>query len=171
LTQHDIDTLTPFDIYKLGEKPRVIDNGDEWLGGELVWQIPANFDKEAYDKIAVSDVEVPVSDREFAVWFDTYNVAPCLRKMAADPHLNYEERFQFVVCLKTIGFSEEEVDIILQKTLDYVYYEHAVHGDEEIIHRCFHKGKQQNAWAQGCTFMKKWGYCCGNCDRKHPVYK
>jgi len=170
LTQNEIDSLTPFDIYHLGAKPREVPDEEIWLGGDAAWKIPKKFDKPEYDKFTGGNVSVPVSDVEMSQWFDVYNVAPCIRKMAENPYLDYQERFVFAISLKTIGFSEEEVSIILQKTLDTEFYEHAVHGGESIVKRVFEL-RQKTAFCQGCPFQRQRGYCDGDCGRKHPAYR
>jgi hypothetical protein len=169
LTQDEIDKLDPFEIYKLGGKPRKLGD-NEWLGGDKVWKIPANFDKQEFDKLKKSDVEVPVSDVEFEQWFDAYAVSPCVRKMAKNPFLDYQERFWFIVSLRDIGFSEGEIDQILQKSLDYSKYTHCVE-EEDMIARVF-RGRQKNAYFKGgCQFMKSRSFCDGECGKDHPVYR
>ena len=169
LSQDDIDKLTPFDIYRLGEKPR--DLGMEaWLGGDKLWQIPENMDKPEFDKFKSSNVEVPMTDCEIEQWFDIYAVPPCLREMAKNPYLDYQERFWYIVALRDYGYTAGEIDHVLQETLDYGYYTHCIQA-EDMIKRIF-VGKQKNAYFKGgCQFMKQRGYCNGECGRDHPVYK
>jgi len=170
LTQEDIDNLNPYDIYKLGSQPRREVNGNVWLGEGKIWQLPPKFDKDEFDKFKRRNVNVTKSECDWAEMMEVYDAPPCLWSMLNDPHLDYQERFWLIVCLRDLGFTQEETETILDDSLDYYKFMHCVN-QELMTHRCYN-GEQQSAYfTDGCAFMKSRGYCPGNCGRDHPIYK
>lgn len=96
----------------------------------------------------------------------TNEILPCIKNLMKDPYTLYRGRFLIIMFFKEMGYTEEEVEMILKDCLCEEYYEHCVDEEKQISYLF----ARDELSFPNCESIKIDGYCPDQKCKGHCLY-
>ena len=154
LSYNDLMNKTYEEICEIAKKPPF---HSDFINGNILLNIK-EFDKMYH----VSKEHYTIVERTKI----SNDIPPCIKVLMKDPYTLYDGRFRIILFFRELGYTEEEVENILEDCLCEEYFEHCVQ-EEKQIEYLFNR---EDLFFPSCYNMKLDGYCPDKNCQGHGLY-